>query len=333
LKGSQRLLSRISYVKVEAADFEAYKGGATVNSLEEYLKNFSFVLIEKNEFARHPGGGKYYDLLFKRSGKHTPVAECFVNLKNSVRKLLGDTIVGAIDYYRKPQQKTAWGGPFNGQPARQALFSAIITNIQPQALVETGTYLGTTTEFMAMTGMPVFTIEADSRRFGYARAHLWRHRNVTLLHGDSRVGLRQFFASSSRHMIRDVLLFYLDAHWNDDLPLAEELDIVFSHCPAAVVMIDDFQVPFDGGYEYDDYGPGKALVLGYIASAVSAHRLHAFYPSTPSADESGARRGCVVLTKHPDLIATLSSLPLLCCDDGSGAERYRRSTMRLDNGC
>ena len=70
------------------------------------------------------------------------------------------------------------------------------------------------------------------------------------------------------------------------------------------------------GYEYDDYGPEKRWVAGYIAPAVSAHRLQVFYPSTPSANESGARRGCVVLANHPDLVATLSSLPLLCCDDG-----------------
>ena len=34
------------------------------------------------------------------------------------------------------------------------------------------------------------------------------------------------------------------------------------------------------GYEYDDYGPEKRWVAGYIAPAVSAHRLQAFYPST-----------------------------------------------------
>jgi FkbM family methyltransferase len=66
LKGSERLLHRISYVKVEAADFEAYKGGATVESLKQFLKGFSLVLAGKNEFAQHPQCGKYYDLLFKR---------------------------------------------------------------------------------------------------------------------------------------------------------------------------------------------------------------------------------------------------------------------------
>ena len=102
--------------------------------------------------------------------------------------------------------------------------------------------------------------------------------------------------------------------------MLEELDIVFGRCPAAIVMIDDFQVPFDAGYEYDDYGPAKALVPGYIAPAVSAHGLQAFYPSTSSADESGARRGCVVLAEHPALVATLLSLTLLRCGDGFSAE-------------
>jgi hypothetical protein len=44
------------------------------------------------------------------------------------------------------------------------------------------------------------------------------------------------------------LFFYLDAHWNEDLPLAEEIDLIFSRSPCAVVMIDDFEVPGDPGF-------------------------------------------------------------------------------------
>lgn len=232
-------------------------------------------------------------------------------LKVVARRLLGDTLVGTIEYYLHPEKGIGWGGPFNGQPARQALFSAIVAIAQPVAIVETGTYLGTTTEFMALTGVPVFTIEADPRRFGFARARFRSRRNVNPLNGDSRAILQNLFALSLRELAGRTLFFYLDAHWNDHLPLAEELDLVFSHCLAAVVMIDDFQVPFDPGYGYDDYGPGKALVPDYIVPAVSAHGLRAFYPSTPSAEEGGVCRGCVVLAKHQPVISALSSLPLL----------------------
>ena len=219
--------------------------------------------------------------------------------------------LGVIDYIRFPERGVAWGGPFNGQTARQALFRDIIANTRPQAIVETGTYLGTTTEFMSQTGLPVFTMELHPRKYGFVRARFWRRRNINLIHGDSRTGLRSLFDGALNGLSGLTVFFYLDAHWNDDLPLADEIDIIFSRCPWAVVMIDDFEVPSDPGYQFDDYGPGKALVLGYIRPAVLAHELRAFYPSTPSATEGGARRGCVILAKEACLGLVLASIPLL----------------------
>jgi hypothetical protein len=63
-------------------------------------------------------------------------------------------------------------------------------------------------------------------------------------------------------------------------------------------MIDDFQVPFDPGYGYDDYGPGKALTFEYIAPAIAENGLCALYPATPSGEEDGMRRGCIILGKE-----------------------------------
>jgi hypothetical protein len=88
------------------------------------------------------------------------------------------------------------------------------------------------------------------------------------------------------------LLVYLDAHWNDDLPLAEEIEIVFGVCPNAIVMIDDFKVPFD---DDDDYGTSKSLTAELIEPIVAARSLQLFYPSTPSVHETGFQRGYVVM--------------------------------------
>jgi hypothetical protein len=66
--------------------------------------------------------------------------------KRVLRSLLGEQIIGMIDYIRSPDRGAAWGGPFNGQPVRQALFREIIATMRPQGIVETGTYLGTTTD-------------------------------------------------------------------------------------------------------------------------------------------------------------------------------------------
>ena len=76
-------------------------------------------------------------------------------------------------------------------------------------------------------------------------------------------------------------------------------------------MIDDFQVPDDDGYGYDDYGMGKVLTREYIAPAVSQFQLVEFYPTTPSVAESGLRRGCIVVARDPSLVEALSRISLL----------------------
>src|SRR5262245_60667265 len=100
--------------------------------------------------------------------------------------------VGMIAYLRSPARGVGWG-PFNGQTARQALFVDIVMKTQPHAIVETGTFLGATTELLSQTGLPVFTIELNPRNYGFARARFWRRRNVNLLRGDSRKGLCRLF--------------------------------------------------------------------------------------------------------------------------------------------
>jgi hypothetical protein len=243
--------------------------------------------------------------------------------RRALRRLLSKQTMGIISYIRSPDRGTGWG-PFNGQTARQALFVNIITNTRPHAIVETGTFLGDTTELMSQTGLPVFTFELNPRNYGYVRARFWRTRNVKLLHGDSRTGLPRLFDGALHSRSSRILFFYLDAHWDDDLPLAEEIDIIFSRCPLAVVMIDDFEVPGDAGYGYDDYGPGKALISGYIRPAISAHQLQAFYPTTPSTADYPStplaaaglaagrlRRGCVVLGRGAFHGSVLASIPLL----------------------
>jgi FkbM family methyltransferase len=69
LKGAQAVLRQASYVIVEAADFESYKGCATVRTIRDFLEAFSFSLVKKQQFARHPSGAGYYDLCFKKVGR------------------------------------------------------------------------------------------------------------------------------------------------------------------------------------------------------------------------------------------------------------------------
>jgi hypothetical protein len=224
----------------------------------------------------------------------------------------GDVVVGVVEYLIHPDRGVAWGGPFNGQRYRQDLFKSLVTRVAPVAIVETGTFLGTTTDFMARTtGLPTFSVEPTGRHYGFALARLWRSKNVHLLRGDSRTVLRILLEGPIRQSRNRNVFVYLDAHWNGDHPLIQELEIVFDRCPNAIVMVDDFHVPFDAGYGYDSYGTHLSLVADYIESIIAAHSLRVFYPSTPSVQETGARRGCVVLVKSVGLANVLTFCPLL----------------------
>ena len=186
------------------------------------------------------------------------------------------------------------------------MVSALMKQVGIGAIVETGTFRGTTTEFFAdLCPGPVFTIEADQRLYGFSRTRFIRRRNVVSLLDDSRSGLRGLIGDTRLHGKR--VLFYLDAHWDVDLPLAEEIDLVFGNWNEAVVLIDDFQVPDDAGYGFDDYGAGNALTLGYIGEMRDKYQSKIFFPAAASTQETGARRGCVVLVANPILSATIQA--------------------------
>lgn len=184
----------------------------------------------------------------------------------------------------------------NGQRRRQDIVRELTRTIDFGRVVETGTYRGASTIFFsALFGVPVSTVEANRRFHSYSRRRIAAANpnvDVVVELGDSRAFLQRLASQTRRS--GETVFFYLDAHWNEDLPLAEELRIISRGWTRAVVMIDDFQVPDDAGYGYDNYGPGRALVEEYLpADLLSGWSL--YYPAARSSEETGGKRGVAVL--------------------------------------
>ena len=198
---------------------------------------------------------------------------------------------------------------FNGQRWRKQIFKDVTSAISFDSLVETGTWLGNTTGYMSQTaGRPVFTCELSPRFHALAKMRLAGMDQIHPSLGDSRKLLRELTRDSR---VGENVFFYLDAHWYDDLPLAEEMDIVAGRWKQFVVMIDDFKVDDDPGYTYDDYGPGKALTLELLAPSIRKHNLSVFFPKARAAEETGNRRGCVVLGSQGEMTRKLLQVPSL----------------------
>ena len=207
--------------------------------------------------------------------------------------LLGQANLGRLEFCRRPAMQDSWGGPFNGQKYRQRIFFDLLYHLPFTAIVETGTFRGTTTALFAATSLPVHTVEWHPRNFAYSQLRFLCNRNTVHLYKmDSRSFLENLSQNDS--FPKEDVFFYLDAHWGHDLPLREELELIFSHWIRPVVMVDDFQVPHSD-YGFDDQGDGRALNLAYIAPVVLAHSLSVFFPAVNSSEETGAKRGSVVL--------------------------------------
>lgn len=183
---------------------------------------------------------------------------------------------------------------FNGQKRRQAIFADLLSTLDARLIVETGTYTGITTGYMAtISGLPVISSEVNPRFYHVARLRLKDFSGVKLENVDSRQLLQKLAAEPVT--TQAPTFFYLDAHWYGDFPLREEIELIAENWREFVIMIDDFQAPGDDGYGFDDYGGGEALTLDYIQGSVSKYHLAVFFPSARSSEETGHRRGCVVL--------------------------------------
>jgi hypothetical protein len=195
----------------------------------------------------------------------------------------------------------------NGQTSRLEAVRQMFYKCNIQSIVETGTFRGTTTEWLAGFGVPVMTIESHRPTFEFAMRRLKRHGNVSVRFGNSVDVLLEHLPRLGQDA---PTLLYLDAHWNGYLPLAEELHAICTNLTRFVIVIDDFAVPGDLGYTFDDYGLGKALTADYL-SASSGRDLSRFYPAVPSREETGLRRGWIALTGDPSFVEELSRIPLL----------------------
>lgn len=188
--------------------------------------------------------------------------------------------------------RPGWHRPLNGQARRREMMSDLIREVRPTRVIETGTFRGATAAFLRQrSGVPVTTVEFDHRKFLYCTSKFRCDSGVEVLHGDSAQLIPRILDKSGGD---DTILCCLDAHWGEHLPLAQEVQAILTAGCLSAVVIDDFAVPDDAGYRYDDYGDVGALTLELLPWT-QLPPVAIWWPAAPSGHETGWCRGCVVL--------------------------------------
>lgn len=132
--------------------------------------------------------------------------------------------------------------------------------------VETGTYLGATTAFLAASAKHVYSIEPEPDLARRARERFAGNERVTILEGLSEDRLPELL-----HDLRGSVSFWLDGHYSEgltfqgptDTPIRFELSLIeksLTRLDSVKVLVDDVRC-FDPHSElYSDYPSPSFLV-------------------------------------------------------------------------
>jgi len=159
------------------------------------------------------------------------------------------------------EQLSDGGGPFGFDITTALQVDFLVDAYGCDGIVETGCFLGDTTEYLAnrYPQLPVRTCDVAENHAAFTRHRLKQHQNATVLHGDSADLLPSLLDGLDRPLL------YLDAHWREAWPLRDELTSV----RRGVVAIDDFFIGHDRfGYDqYDGVVCGPELVAQSLPQA------------------------------------------------------------------
>jgi predicted O-methyltransferase YrrM len=198
---------------------------------------------------------------------------------------------------------------FNRQRMRFRVFREIDRLIPFDNYIETGTYTGLTTHFLAdvarTRGALVYSCEINDDYYRIASRTVGNLKGVHLHRGNSV----DFLRSLSANVSDAVNFIYLDAHWYKYLPLRDEVAVI-GKWPNTVVMIDDFKVPFDEGFGWDRYDDEREICMRYIEGSIGSSGV--YFPNYPARQEgAGITRGYSVISISERYTNALDGVRLL----------------------
>lgn len=178
--------------------------------------------------------------------------------------------------------------PFNCDTYMEKEFLKLKENYHIANVIETGTYKGVTTKWLAKNFDHVFSIEIMRKYFEEASLNLKGLDNVKLINSDSRKAL-----PSILDRLKGNTLIFIDSHWYEN-PLLPELEIIAESKMRPCICIHDMKNPEDPTMGYDTY-PDQGIVyeLAWLKphlDIIYGENKYSYYFNKVA---EGARRGAL----------------------------------------
>jgi predicted O-methyltransferase YrrM len=213
-----------------------------------------------------------------------------------------------IPHIRKESYLDHWVvRPMNGQRNRLRTSFLLCDIFKPDFAIESGSYLGTTTQYLAsLATTKTYSIEINGAFAEIARIRLKPDidsERIEVVDGDSGVHMSRILSTFNPKHSR--VFAYLDAHWLEHIPLSEEIQSLLDWGGDFIAVIDDFYIPGDPGFGFDQYKNHRVDV----SHVPKSDQISVWIPDEHSSTESGARRGTayVVSSRLKDLVVQESN--------------------------
>ena len=200
-----------------------------------------------------------------------PIAIKKIKVSPSIKKLFSDSLRLKM---RKKEATISWYISGMQDPPiysyKRKLIGKFIKGISADVFIETGTFVGDTTEWARTRFKDVYSIELDRGMAENARIRFATYSNVHLFEGDSALKLNEALKHVSGRAV-----FWLDGHYSGggtaladiETPILEELRTIFAHpFKDHLILIDDARC-FDGTHDYPTLEGLKKFILKNRPSA------------------------------------------------------------------
>lgn len=184
-------------------------------------------------------------------------------------------------------------------------FKHIIESNKIDTIIETGTYLGSTTLWLSQWAEQVHTIEVKQEHFNQAKEVLKDCKNVSMYFGNSADKLKEVLlkiapikeADKEKFIQYKKVFLFLDAHWEDYNPLLKELDVISQFYIQPFIAIHDFKVPNHPELGFDSY-KGQDYDFDWIKEGIEKIYGKTGYKVKYNSEATGAKRGICYLSKN-----------------------------------